>query len=65
MHLSSDPVAYITSLTRFIGYYDINLHVPGFSVAAPWAIIWFSDENGSKVLIYIFHVNKNNEWFFS
>ena len=28
-------------------------HVPGISVTAPWALNWFSDENGNKVLIQI------------
>ena len=36
--------------------YMKSMILPGFSVASPWAFIWFSDENGSS-----FNLN-NNKW---
>ena len=31
----------------------LSLVLPGISVTAPWALNWFSDENGNKVVIQI------------
>ena len=38
-----------------------NSWVPGFSVTAPWAFIWFSDGNENKIDISI--VGTNGKFF--
>ena len=40
---------------------SFNFFVPGFSVAAPWAFIWFSDGHENKVDISI--VGTNGKFF--
>ena len=41
----------ITQIYDISSYYG-SLSLPGFSVTFPWAFIWFSDGNESKVVIF-------------
>ena len=52
------PVSVLTSISKVL---EKAVHIPGFSVTAPWAFNWFLDGNENKVDISI--VGTNGKFF--
>ena len=55
------PNLYVIIVMEFTSPLIKLFHIPGFSVTAPWAFIWFLDGNENKVDISI--VGTNGKFF--